>query len=313
MEVPERDPSALTGAEGEQLIASANRSRDADRRLAAALRRAEPAGRAATVGYLETLAGRPPLEPEVERELVVAAQGGDAASRARLVETFMPLIASVARVYRDSPQVERVELLQEGVVGLLRAVERYDPARGVPFWAYASFWVRQAMQQLVSELTRPLVLSDRALRQLSHVKDAHRAALQESGREPGSAELAARAELTVQQVENLLATDRPPRSTDEPVEAEDGAIGRFGDLLADPLAHGEYERVLDAIEVEELLALLSGLSDREREVLVARYGLDGEPQSLRQVGERLGVSTVRVHQLERRALGKLAAAARRDP
>jgi RNA polymerase primary sigma factor len=245
--------------------------------------------------------------------LVSAAQTGDAAARARLVDAFMPLISSAARVYRDSPQVERAELLQEGVVGLLRAIERYDPDRGVPFWGYATFWVRQAMQQLVAELTRPLVLSDRALRRLSHLKDAHRLALQESGREPGSAELAARAELSVEQVEDLLAADRTARSTDEPVSTDDGAVGRFGELLADPLAHEEYERVLDAIEVDALLELLSGLSDRERDVLQQRYGLEGKEQSLRQVGERLGVSAERVRQLESRALGKLAAGARREP
>jgi RNA polymerase primary sigma factor len=313
METNDREASGLTGAEGEQLIASASRSREADRRLAAALRRAEPAGPATTAGYLESLGRRPQLDPDAERELVIAAQGGDAAARGRLVEAFMPLIASVARVYRDSPRVERLELLQEGAVGLLRAVERFDPERGVPFWGYATFWVRQAMQQLVSELTRPLVLSDRALRQLSHIKDVHRLAVQESGREPGNAELAERARLTEEQVENLLAADRPPRSTDEPVEADDGAVGLFGDLLADPIAHDEYGRVLDAIEVQELLALLSGLSDRERAVLAARYGLQGEEQSLRQIGERLGLSAERVRQLERRALDKLAAAAQREP
>ena len=281
--------------------------------VAAALRRSEPAGAASTAGYLDELGRRAPLDPDDERRLVSAAQTGDSAARARLVDAFMPLISSAARVYRDSPQVERRELLQEGVVGLLRAIERFDPDRGVPFWGYATFWVRQAMQQLVSELTRPLVLSDRALRRLSHLKDAHRLALQESGREPGSAELAARAELSVEQVEDLLAADRTARSTDEPVSTEDGAVGRFGELLVDPLAHEEYERVLDAVEADALLTLLAGLSDRERDVLERRYGLDGEEQSLRQVGERLGVSAERVRQLESRALGKLAAGARREP
>jgi RNA polymerase primary sigma factor len=281
--------------------------------VAGALGRAESLGGASTAGYLDDLGRRAPLDSAEERRLVSAAQTGDAAARARLVDAFMPLISSAARVYRDSPQVERAELLQEGVVGLLRAIERYDPDRGVPFWGYATFWVRQAMQQLVAELTRPLVLSDRALRRLSHLKDAHRLALQESGREPGSAELAARAELSVEQVEDLLAADRTARSTDEPVSTDDGAVGRFGELLADPLAHEEYERVLDAIEVDALLELLSGLSDRERDVLERRYGLEGEEQSLRQVGERLGVSAERVRQLESRALGKLAAGARREP
>jgi RNA polymerase primary sigma factor len=223
----------------------------------------------------------------------------------------MPMIAGIARVYRNTPQVERIELLQEGVVGLLRAIERYDPDRGVPFGGYASFWVRQAMQQLVAEVTRPLVLSDRALRQLARVKDAHRSALSEGGGEPALAELAARSGLTEQQVGGLLAADRPAHSIDEPVAGEEGAIGRFGDLLADPLAEGEYERVLDAMEVEQLHGLLAGLSDREREILGARHGVDGPEQSLREIGGRLGMSAERVRQLERRALGKLERAAGR--
>ncbi len=238
-----------------------------------------------------------------EHELVAAAQAGDAAARARLVQEFMPLIASTARVYRDSPSVDRTELLQEGVVGLLRALERYDPGRGVPFWGYATFWVRQAMQQLVSEVTRPLVLSDRALRQLSRVKDAHRSAVQELGHEPGAAELAARTDLTEEQVGGLLAADRPAHSTEAPAVGADGAVGTFGDLLVDPLAEGEYERVLDAIEREQLLELLSGLSDREREILDARYA---QERSLRDVAATLGVSAERVRQLEQRARGKLA-------
>src|SRR6185437_4673215 len=103
---------------------------------------------------------------------------------------FMPLIGSVASIYRGSRAVDRGELTQEGVVGLLSALERFDPDRGTPFWAYACWWVRQAMQQLVSELTRPVVLSDRALRQLARVKDARREHTHAHSREPCSAELA---------------------------------------------------------------------------------------------------------------------------
>jgi DNA-directed RNA polymerase sigma subunit (sigma70/sigma32) len=169
------------------------------------------------------------------------------------------------------------------------------------------------MQQLVSELTRPVVLSDRALRQLARVRDAHRELLQRTGGEPTREELSERTGLSPEQLDDLLAVDRAPRSTDEPIAVEEGAVGTFGELLVDPLADGEYERVLDAIETQELLALLSGLSERERAILRARYGLDdGEEQSLRTVAAALGLSAERVRQLERRAVGKLAAAAGGD-
>jgi RNA polymerase sigma factor (sigma-70 family) len=228
----------------------------------------------------------------------------------------MPRIASVARQYRRSPRVApivaRVELLQEGVVGLLRALERYDPGRSTPFWAYATWWVRQAMQQLVAELTRPVVLSDRALRQLARVRDAERRAVRQTGREPGRDELAARAGLSRAQIDALLLVDMPPRSTDEPITTTDGLVGTLGELLFDPFTD-DYERVLGEIEAQELLALLAGLADRERAILRARYGLDGEQESLRQIAARLGVSAQRIRQIEQRALGKLADAAGVDP
>jgi RNA polymerase primary sigma factor len=234
------------------------------------------------------------------------AQQGDQAARAELVEGLFPLIASVARTYRASPTIQRAELIQEGVVGVLRALERYDPERGVPFWGYASWWVRQAMQQLVAELTRPTVLSDRALRRLAKLKEAHRDALQEDGREPSAQELADRSGLAREQVDDLLAVERPPRSLEEPLPGTE--VGTFGELIEDPLAEDAYEQVLNAMQRSELLRLLSGLSDRERTILAARYAGD-EEQSLRDVGARLGLSAERVRQLERRALGKLAAAA----
>jgi len=304
---------AATGAvhdeSAEHLAEAAGRARDADRDLALALRRPAPAGASAGAEYLRALDRRPPLPRARERELIEAAKSGDAEARARLVEAFMPLIGSVARLYRNSRQIQRIELMQEGVVGLLRALERYDPDYGGPFWAYASWWVRQAMQQLVAELSRPMVLSDRALRQLSRVSDAHREALERGGGEPGAKELAEATGLSADQVAQLLGASRPARSTEEPLVGEEGAIGSFGELLVDPLAEGEYEQVLESIEAEQLLGLLSLLSDREREVLRARFGLDGQgEQSLRQVGERLGLSAERVRQLEQRALGKLAAA-----
>jgi len=243
---------------------------------------------------------------------VWAAKDGDRRAREELVEAFLPLIAGVARVYRGSQSITRVELMQEGVIGLLRALERYDPSLGVPFWGYATWWVRQAMQQLIAELTRPTVLSDRALRQLAQLKRAHGEYLQQHGQEPTGHQLASDTGLTHEQVGELLALERIPQPIDEPVKSADGELGAFGELLADPLAEDAYEQLLDRSEIDQVRALLGSPSDRARTILRARYGLDGDEQSLRQIGERIGQSAERVRQIENRALGKLRVATNAD-
>jgi RNA polymerase sigma factor (sigma-70 family) len=279
--------------------------------LAAGLRHRRLGGQTSSASYLRDLSDRPRLPTAVERRLIAAAQAGDRRAREELVEAFLPLLAGIARVYRGSRTITRTELMQEGVVGLLRALERYDPMVGVPFWGYAAWWVRQAMQQLIAELTRPLVLSDRALRQLSQLKRAHGDYLAKHGREPSGNELAASTNLTHAQVGEMLALERVPQSMNEPVQGGEGELGAFGELLADPLAAEAYEQLLDHSEIEQIRALLSSLNDRERMILRARYGLEGPEQSLRDIGERIGLSGERVRQIEERALGKLRAAANR--
>jgi RNA polymerase primary sigma factor len=299
----------MTSSHDDSLGEQTSRNRSLDRELAQRLGRPEPAGEEASASFLRDAVQARHLARHDEERLVRRAKEGDAAARAQLVESFLPLIASVARTYRAGLAVQRIELLQEGVVGLLRALERFDANRGVPFWGYAAWWVRQAMQQLVAELTGPTVLSDRALRHLARLKEAHANAVRDTGRRPTRDELVERTGLASDQVDDLLAAERSPRSLDEPVEHEDGALGSFGELLADPMASDAYERVLDAIAGQQLLALLSGPSDRERDVLRARHGIDGEAQGLRAIGERMGLSAERVRQIEQRAAGKLAAAA----
>jgi RNA polymerase sigma factor (sigma-70 family) len=294
--------------ESDTIACEAGRVRALDRALAQSLDLAGSTAPAVSSGYMQCLGRRAHLPLAAERRLVREALEGDRHARAQLVEAYLPLIGSVARNYRSSRQVTHTELMQEGVVGLLRALERYDPELGVPFWGYASWWVRQAMQQLVAELTRPVVMSDRALRQLSRIKDAY-ASMLEEGRDATLERLSGRTGLDSAQLANLIAADRPPKAFEEPIRGEEGEIGAFGELISDPLAEDEYERVITSIAIGELRDLLSGLSDRERLVLGARYGFDGEAESLREIAGRLGVSAERVRQIESRALGKLRAAA----
>ena len=305
------EPDHITHEESDRLQVESRDARVLDQQLADEMRHRPLGGETSSAGYLRELGERPRLPGSVERRLVEAAQAGDRRAREELVEAFLPLIAGVARVYRGSPAITRVELMQEGVVGLLRALERYDPSLGVPFWGYAAWWVRQAMQQLIAELTRPMVLSDRALRQLSQLKRAHGEYVAEHGREPSGNELAERTGLTHAQVGEMLALESVPESMDEPVHGAEGDLGAFGELLADPLAADAYEQLLDHSEIEQIRALLSSLNERERMILRARYGLNGAEESLRDIGERIGLSGERVRQIEQRALGKLRAAAAR--
>jgi RNA polymerase sigma factor (sigma-70 family) len=305
------DRDQITGPESEALESESRAARVLDQQLAADLRRESLVGATSSARYLRGLGERPRLPVGVEARLVEAARAGDRQAREELVEAFLPLIAGVARVYRSSGAITRTELMQEGVVGLLRALERFDPALGVPFWGYATWWVRQAMQQLIAELTRPMVLSDRALRHLAQLKRAHAEFLREHGRQPTASELAAATGLATVQVDELLALERPPRSIEEPISGSEGELGVFGELLVDPLAQDAYEQLLDRSEVEQVRALLGSLGDRERMILRARYGLDGPQQSLREVGEGIGLSAERVRQIENRALAKLRAGADR--
>jgi RNA polymerase sigma factor (sigma-70 family) len=244
--------------------------------------------------------------------LVDRAREGDVDAREQVVERFMPLIASVARPYRTCAGVERRELMQEGVVGLLRALERYDRELGTPFWTYASWWVRQAMQRHVSEMTRAVVLSDRALRHLARVRHARRELGQQLGHEAGTGEIADATGLTRDQVESLLAVERPPRALDGPASRESSA-GSLVELVADPAAQDAYEEMPDRLFTSRLPSLLDTLDARERTVVRKRYGLDGERQTLRELAGVLGVSAERVRQIESSSLVKLHCAAHWQP
>jgi DNA-directed RNA polymerase sigma subunit (sigma70/sigma32) len=155
-----------------------------------------------------------------------------------------------------------------------------------------------------------VVLSDRALRQLARVKDARRAHVQSEGKEPTNAELAEHTGLAVEQVQRLIAIDRTPRGLEEPlgVGADDSA-GTIGDTVADPSGEDGYERAVGRIASEQVSGLPDTLSERERAIVCARYGIGCDARTLRDIADGLGLSAERVRQIEERALAKLRAAA----
>jgi RNA polymerase sigma factor (sigma-70 family) len=249
------------------------------------------------------------LTPEQERDLAIAAEAGDHDGSRKLVEAFLPAIGGVARRYDNGSRVDRNELVQEGVAALLFAARRYNAALNTPFWAYAAFWVRKAMQELVAELARPAALSDRAVRGLARIRAARREHVQTYRTEPTDKELSSATGLTRGQLESLEAIERTPRGMEERLNASDGdTASTVGDTVVDPRAEEEYQHVLDRLEIQDVRNLADQLDERERVVIQAHFGLGRSTQTLREIGGVLGLTGERARQIEVGALNKLRGA-----
>jgi RNA polymerase sigma factor (sigma-70 family) len=238
---------------------------------------------------------------------VCAAQSGDVSAREELLEQFMPVIRRAARTYAGMSALTSEELEQEGVVGLFLALGRFDPERGVPFSAYASWWVARGMQRLVAELTLPVVMSDRAMRQLARLKHARQDHEQAYHCEPSRGELAESTGYTRQQLDCLLCAELCPCSLEEPLLGDDGGA-TLADAFADPSAEEGYASVERELDASAFRQSPNDLSERERAVLRRRYGFEGPTQTLEAVGGELDVTPERVRQIQEHALERLRAA-----
>jgi RNA polymerase primary sigma factor len=241
-------------------------------------------------------------------DLARRAVEGDTRARDRLVERCLPMVMRVARGYAGR-DVELADLVQEGVLGLLRALERFDPSRGIPFAAYAGWWLRQAMQQAIAEQSRSVRLPTHVLWDIHRLREARGEILAGRGREASALELERELGWTPRRLEDVLRAERPAVSLDAPYQGDEDTVDRLGDLIGDPLSEQAFDDVLSQAAGDSVKTLLSTLTERERQVLTWRLGVGADALSLRQIGRRLGMSAERVRQIEQRALAKLRSAA----
>jgi RNA polymerase primary sigma factor len=260
--------------------------------------------------FLNEVARHPLLTKDEERELAQRVEEGDAEAKERMILSNLRLVVSIARRYQGQGELTLLDMIQEGVLGLTRAVEKFDWRRGFKFSTYATLWIQQAIQRALANQSRTIRLPVHVVERQQRVSRAERTLTSRLGRDPSDEEIAAESRLSVERVAEVRELPRTITSLDRPV-GEDGDTA-FGDLIA-----AEDEEPFADLEVslrdEVLGRVLDELPDRDREVITARYGIgEQEPQTLEQIGRRLGISRERVRQIERSALERLARARESD-
>jgi RNA polymerase primary sigma factor len=264
-----------------------------------------PSGSTDAMTLFMSRAGRYPLLTAAEEiELAKRIERGDAKAKERMINSNLRLVISIAKRYQGH-DVPLGDLVQEGVIGLNRAVEKFDWRRGFKFSTYATWWIRQACQRAISNLSKtirvPTHVHERRLR-LARVRAE---LVSKLDREPRREELAEAAGFSLQHVDEALDAADAPVSLNQRVGSDEES--ELGDLFGDPGAEDPAEEAVDSIRRLEVRRALAELPERERRVLELRFGLDGEPWTLEAIGKELGVTRERVRQLQSDALAHLEA------
>jgi RNA polymerase primary sigma factor len=252
--------------------------------------------------YVRQIGDGPLLTPQEERELARRKDEGDEAAKRRLIECNLRLVMSITRNYTKAG-VPLLDLIQEGNLGLIRAVEKFDYKLGFKLSTYATWWIRQAVTRALADQGRTIRLPVHVAEQTRKVLRARRILAQKLNRDPEIPEIAKEAGFTPERVQELLDLIEDPVSLETPVGDGESV---YSDLIEDTKSDRPDDATAKTLRSRELAGALRRLSPRMRRVLTLRFGLDGEtPQTLEQVGIGLGITRERVRQLESRALREL--------
>ena len=253
--------------------------------------------------YLRSIGRVPLLTAEEEVALAKRIERGDIAAKQHMVEANLRLVVSIAKGYLGRG-LTFLDLIQEGSLGLIRAVEKFDYRRGYKFSTYATWWIRQAVTRAIADKGRTIRIPVHMVEKLNKVIHVERQLIQQLGREPTPDEIARELECTTREVRDILRMAQQPVSLEKPVgEEEDSALA---DFVEDVSAESPFEIASESLRKENVCRVLSALPVREREVIEMRFGLTGgRPRTLEEVGRAFNITRERVRQIENRTLKKL--------
>ena len=253
--------------------------------------------------YLKEIGKIPLLGMEDEVELAKKMELGDPEARKRLAESNLRLVVSIAKRYVGRG-MQFLDLIQEGNLGLIKAVEKFDYTKGYKFSTYATWWIRQAITRAIADQARTIRIPVHMVETINRLVRTSRQLLQELGREPTTEEIAARLDLPVERVSEIMKMSQEPVSLETPIGEEEDS--HLGDFIQDDNVLVPQDAAAFTLLHEQLMEVLLTLTEREQKVLRLRFGLDdGRPRTLEEVGKQFNVTRERIRQIEAKALRKL--------